>query len=411
MQSQKIRSVFTRPLSAVAAGVMLLAGCGGGGSSTVVPPVAAKVSAIKYPKVYAAGRIAGFGSIVINGVHYDETKANIVDEDGVSHPSSDLKLGMVAEIQASDLGTVDNSSTGGSTLTAATAQSIVIKSAVQGPVESIDSAAGTVTVLGQLVKVNASTVFDTALVGGLPGIKVGDVVKVYGTALVTGGGYAATRIEPRPGASLYALRGTVTAIDPVAKTVSIGSTTVDVSAISIPDTVKVGSVVRFKLQTTKVNGVWVAAEEKSGADQPQDNDHSELEGTISEYTSAKAFSVDGVPVDASGVTLPAGTVLALGARVSVQGAVVKGVLVATTVKLETEQDVQDEGFDVDGAVTAIDATKSTLVVHDTTVSFDAKVTVTGGALADIKVGSSVEIHGTLATDGTTVNATAIKLRH
>jgi hypothetical protein len=385
-------------LTAIASSVLLLAACGGGGSAPTV------TAAAQYKSAYAVGRIAGFGSIVINGVHYDETGASVMDEDGVAHASSELKLGMVAEVEASNFGQSNNQTT-------ATAQTITFSSLMRGPVETV--LADSLLVLGQTVKVTATTVFDEAFVGGLSGVKPGDVVKIYGTFDSATGAYTATRIEPKAGATSYRLRGVVAAYDASLKTMMIGSALIDVSGVTVPADVTVGSLVRVKLQTAMVNGAWVATSVKSGVVHPHDNDHSEVEGTISDFTSATSFSVDGLPVDASNATFPNGVkdALAKGVRVEVEGAVVNGVLVATTVKIKTDEEERSNGFDVDGKITAIDTMASTFVVRGVTVSYAGTVEFVGGAASDLMIDSRVEVHGSLAADGVTLNATKIKFEH
>ena len=53
-------------------------------------------------------------------------------------------------------------------------------SLVLGVVSAVDAAAGTLTVLGQVVDVSCSTVFDDALAAGLSAVAVGAVVEVHG---------------------------------------------------------------------------------------------------------------------------------------------------------------------------------------------------------------------------------------
>lgn len=385
-------------LTAIAASVALLAACGGGGTASTSAPTAT------YQSAYAAGPIAGFGSIVINGVHYDETNASVTDDDGVNHLGSDLKLGMVAEVQAKDFGDTNNVKT-------ATAQSITISRLLRGPVGSVGT--DTLVMFGQTVKLTATTVFDDSLSGGLAAIKAGDVVTVYGTLDTTTGIYTATRVEPKPGAAYFGLRASVTAYDSVAKTLSIGTIVIDVSTATLPAAgLQAGSLVRIKLQTAQVNGKWVAVSVKSAMQAPHDVEHSEIEGTITDFTSTSAFSVDGLPVDASKATFPDGsTGLAKGVRIEVEGAVVNGVLVATTVKIESERKAQDAGFEVDGLISAVDTVKSTLVVRGVTISYAGAVTFAAGTVADLMIGARVEIHGALAADGTTMNATRIKFDH
>ena len=127
-------------LAAAALGTLLLTACGGGGGSD-------STSA----QSYVTGSISGFGSIIVNGVHYEETGSRVEDEDGHGHDDSDLKLGMVVEIEAGGV-----SDSGG--VKTAKAASFTFSSLVRGPVESVGS--DSLVVLGQTVHVTPSTVFE-----------------------------------------------------------------------------------------------------------------------------------------------------------------------------------------------------------------------------------------------------------
>ncbi len=371
----------------------VLAACGGGGGSTT--STAGKTS-------FAMGRIAGFGSIVVNGVHYDDTGAAVEDEDGDSVSSSDLKLGSVVEVDGGD---VDKS---GANPTAK-ADHVKLISLAKGPVESVG--ATSFVVLGQTIDVTATTVFDDSLSGGLGALMVGSVVKVYGTLDSTTGTYTATRVEPKASATTYSLRGKVSALDATAKTLTIGTTVIDVSAVTLPAGVAVGSLVRVKLETAQVAGKWVARSVKSADVRPHDSDHAEVEGTVSDFTSSTKFSVDGLAVDATNATFPDGTTgIVLGARVEVEGAVVNGTLVATKVEVKSNAEDAASGFEVDGTISAVDATASTVTIRGVTVKYGTSTTVTNGTLADLIVGAVVEVHGALGADGVTVEAATIKIK-
>jgi hypothetical protein len=371
-------------------GALLLAACGGGGSPSATSS-------------YAMGRISGFGSVVVNGVHYDESSATVDDEDGQSGSSSGLGLGMVVEVDAKNV----IQSAGVSTASATHVRTI---SLMKGPVESVGT--DRLVVLGQTVMVTPTTVFDDMLAGGLSNLTPGSVVKVYGTLDTTGVSptYTASRIELKPTASFFALRGVVASYDTMAKTLAIGGTVIDVAtpSVPLPTTLAAGDLVRVKLSITKnATGQWVADSVKSGVMRPHDSDHAEVEGMITAFTSAKSFSVDGVPVDASGASFPDGeTGIVMGARVEVEGSTVNGTLVATKVELKTEEKDRASGFEVDGSVSAIiDA--STFTVHGVNVSYDSSTVITGGT---IMVGSRVEVHGVLAADGVTVKASTIRIK-
>lgn len=351
---------------------------------------------------YSSGRITGFGSIVINKVHYDEKKAIIRDEDGAAHNQDELKLGMVVEVHAGDIGQSNNQQT-------AAAQNITFSSLVNGPIESIAADKLSVVVLGQTVKVNATTVFDDALAGGAKALAAGMVVRVYGTTDAAGIGVA-SRIEPQTGAQSYRLRGSVASYDKSKNRLTIGAAVIDVSSVSMPE-VRPGSLVRVKLQTTKAaDGSWVATGVKLGLFEPQENDHTEVEGNISDFSSAQGFVVDGLAVDASKAVFEGGAnALAKGVRVEVEGAIVNGILVATKVELKSEDKDQQEGFNVDGSISTLSAGGSTFVVHGVTVKVDSSTKFVGDAASDLKAGAHVVVQGTLAADGTTLIAAEIKV--
>ena len=75
-----------------------LAACGGGGGGDANAAT---------PSNFAQGSIEGFGSIIVNGVRYDETQARVSSDEGATLASEALKLGMVVEVLASAPGRID----------------------------------------------------------------------------------------------------------------------------------------------------------------------------------------------------------------------------------------------------------------------------------------------------------------
>lgn len=371
----------------------LLVACGGGGSGAA--------TGTQYSASYAVGRISGFGSIVVNGVHYDESSAAVSDDDEDSADSSTLELGMMVEIEASDYGSRDGRNS-------AKATSIKMRSLMRGPVESVGT--NSFVVLGQTVQVTATTVYDDDLPAGLASITAGAVLKVHGTLDATTGTYVATRVDLKTSSDSYRLRGVVAAYDEAQKLLTIGTAVIDVSGLTLDMAPKAGDLVRVKLETTQaVPGVWVATELKSGKLHPRDVEYVEVEGTISDFTSAQSFSVDGLPVDASNARFEDGTdMLAKGVRVEVKGQVVNGVLVATKVEVKSHDDDEQEGFEIEGRITSVDTAQSTLVVRGVTISYAGTVELVGGTVADLVADAKVEVHGSLGEDGSTIVATRIK---
>ena len=379
-----------------------LSACGGGGGGSGDTGTADAKTA------FAAGPITGFGSVIVNGVRFDDSRANVSDDDGNARRSDELRLGMMAEIKSSGI-TTDSA---GSRSEAST---IRFGSEIVGPVASIAADAKSLVVLGETVQITTTTLFDDRLVGGLAGLVAGSsIVEIHGLFDASTGTYTATRIEPKPNAPFFKLRGVVTAIDKTAHTLRIGSGTDTVSydaiRAAVPAALDNGLLVRLRLQTTKVAGLWVAANIASGVTRIDDHDEAELEGAItaSTFASDRKFSVNGVAVDASNAAFPDGTAgIVLGARVEVKGSAAAGVVVATRVSIEDPAKREREGFELHGAISALNATAKTFLLRGVTVSFASVAEYRKGSAADLANGRKVEVKGARASDGTTLVASRI----
>jgi Domain of unknown function (DUF5666) len=373
--------------------VLALAGCGGGVDSGGTGGAS-----------FASGPITGFGSVIVDGVRFDDSAASVTDDDGAARNRDDLRLGMTTEIRGSAI-TVD--ATGANV---SRASSIAYGSEILGPVQSI--AGNAVVVLGQTVDINTATVFDDAsLSGGLSDLRADDVVEVYGLFNVATGHYTATRIERKGVVAAYRLRGVVSSLDTVAKAFNIGSERISYAGLAgpAPAALANGSFLRVRLQTTKVNGVWQVATLRDGVNKPRDMDEVRLEGLISAFTSATQFSVNGVAVDASAANPPAG--LALGVRVEVEGTASGGGLVASKVKIKTSGDVANQEFELRGLITSVDPANLSFVLRGVTVRYSIALTdFRDGTAADLAPGRNVEARGLLSADGTRLLAKRITFK-
>jgi hypothetical protein len=131
-------------------------------------------------------------------------------------------------------------------------------------------------------------------------------------------------------------------------------------------------------------------------------------GRISGWTSATQFVVDGVAVDASGASFPAGASgVVLGARVAVTGSTSGGILSAGSVTVKGDETLANSTFEVHGAITALDTTAQTLEVRGITVNYTAQVQFSGGAFGDLAVGRTIDVIGTLDNNRTTIDAQTI----
>ncbi len=383
-------------IAQVAFAAVLVAGCGGGGSST---PGSGSSGASSF----AAGPITGFGSVIVNGVRFDDSSARVSNDDGSASSKDNLKLGMTAEVHG---GAISDDGTGPK----ATATDITFGAALVGPVASLDATAKSLVILGQTVLVLDTTVFDERLVGGFAGITAGMLVEVHGQLDPTTGVYTATRVGTTMALAGYKIRGIVANLDTTAMTFTMGGTLISYAGVtSVPSDLANGLLLAVRLQTTQVAGAWVATRLGAGAPHVGDADAAHLEGSITAFTSTTQFSVNGIPVDASKAELEGGGAgIVLGAQVEVKGTSSGGVVIATHVSVETHETVRAAGFELHGAITAIDTTAQTFQVRGVTVSYASpNVVFAHGTAAQLAVGVPVVVHGTLSADGTTVQATRI----
>ena len=394
-----------RALLAVALAVAAITGCGGGvgtggtgGNATA----------------YASGPITGFGSVIVNGVRFDDSAATTIVEDGDGGRRSrdDLRLGMTVEVDSSAISTDANGSS-------ATASRIRFDSEMTGLVGSVDVTGGSFTLLGQRVTVDAATVFDERLSGGLAGLALGQAVEVYAVFDTVGGRYRATRIEQASLAGGLRLRGPLAQVDTSVQTLRVGTTPYSYAGASgIPTNLAAGQFVRLRLGlVTLPTSRWVVLSFSTALQSLADADEAKVEGLISSFTSSSTFFVSGRPVDASTATFPQGTAgLAAGVRVEVEGTLRSGVLRASKVSIVSDDQVRDRGFDLNGPITAVNPALAnpalaTITLRGLTVSTArSDLEYRDGTAANLVVGRNVEVKGVLAADRRTLEATRIRFR-
>ena len=370
--------------------LVLLGGCGGGVDSGGTGGAA----------VYASGPINGFGSIIVNGVRFDDSTQNIADDEGTPRTRSELKLGMVVEVRGSAIAT--DALTG---ISSSAASSITLGSEIVGPIAAgFNPAVASFVVLGRTIDVQPTTVF--ADVGGMAALAAGNVVEVYGLYNAASDRFTATRIELKSAnLSPYRIRGPISGLDSMAKKFLIGSELIDYSTLGsgVP-ALTIGAVVRVRFGAPQINGVWTATRLRDGANRPDDGSHSKLEGVISGY-SAAGFSIGGVPVTTgASVIEPVGSQLADGIRVEVEGTFASGVLAASRIEVEASSGKPE--FEFHGTVEVI--TLSTVTIHGgISISYDGNTILKDFPAGGLVPGSNVEIKARLV-NGTQLLATRIE---
>ena len=369
-----------------------LAGCGGGGSE----PLATTST----PSAFTSGPVTGFGSVIVNGVRFDDTAAKVDDDEGNAATIAALKLGMMVDV---DSAAVDEAQG------RAVAAHIRFGSALVGPVASVNATANSFVVLGQTVEVRAATVFGDTLTGGVAGL-AGKTLEVHAMFDATSGHYVATRLEDAAGAAKYKIVGLVSALSTSAKTFQIGSAVISyakLAAADIPSALADGLRVRVRLDTAQVSGQWVATSVRNGVPKVDDRADARVRGAVTAFTSATAFAVNGLAVDASAALVEHGPVV-LGAQVEVRGKVLAGTLVATRGAVLHDGDDAVRGIELPGAVSDVNLTAKTFTLRGVKVGYDATVVFKNGAEAALVNGAKVEVKGVLSSDGHTLAAATIE---
>ncbi|MDJ0793326.1 MAG: DUF5666 domain-containing protein [Woeseiaceae bacterium] len=381
-------------LTAVA---LLLTACGGGGSNSgpvANPNPGGNTGGItRTGDAVAIGPITGFGSVIVNGVTYDTSSATFT-QDGTTVTEAAFKVGQYVLVQ----GTIDSNDTTG------TASSVTFDDNVEGPVSSVDSAAGSFVVLGQTVTVNGNTSFDDSCPATLDGLLGVAAVEVSGPVMADGT-IAATRIECKAVAGELEVTGVVSNHNAGAMTFQINALVVDYSSAMLED-FPTGSITDGDPVEAKGNNLGGAGEllatrvEYKGAEfADNEGDHVEVEGFITRFGSAADFDVSGIPVTTNGATVFEGGAagdLGLNLKVEVEGEFnSSGVLLATKVEIKQATSVR-----VTGRIDAVSG--STVLILNIPVTTDGVTTrfedkssadVDPLSVADLNVDDYVEVRG------------------
>jgi hypothetical protein len=404
MDTSFFKRLFTGSL------VALIAACGsGGGGGAMVGGVGIGGSGIT-----SVGAVTAIGSITVNGVKF-QTLGATVTVDSAPGLESDLKVGLVTKTT----GTLNSDGVTG------TATRVDIDNELKGTVDSapaITASGGNFSVFGQVVLVDANTVFGNAT--GLADLIAGTPVEVSGFR--DGGGQVrATRVERTAAVpATIEVKGTISNVNNGASTFTLGALSVDFAGaqrINFPAAgLSNGLLVEVKSASLPSAGVLTATSvEVLSGGLGQVSGEVRLEGIMSGLAGSApnfSFSVNGQNVTANAATAyDSGTSanLANNIRVEVEGQISAGVLVATRVKFEEKtNDVR-----ITAQVTVKSATATSFIVFGApgvSVSTDASTIFQDQSsaqlrifgFADVQVNDWLEIEAT--KDGAN-SAAAIKV--
>lgn len=366
------------------------------------------------------GPVTGFGSVIVNGVHYDDgaiDDTNFFDDHG--RTKADLKVGMMVAVVGSINGTNGR------------ADNITVLRHVDGPLDDngVTLATNGLKVMGQAVVVDTTTVFDNvidlAAVDNLAKAGYHPELEVHGSADNDGVIHATfihkgsdDRIEGRN----VQVRGTVVK-PPTTTAFVVGQKTVDFSGVpgGLPAGVVAGSFVEVK-GTLRVSdnvllATFVKMEDATGG-QPSGS-RAEVEGYVNRVVMPGAsFELIGpnglqtVTWTTGGTVFTggAGADIGAGVRLEVEGIrEAGGALAATKIEIRRESDIQFE-------TTVSDPQPSSLTLFGITVKVNALTQYEDGSgthlktfgQADIVVGDALEVSAFL--DNTTVPASIVATR-
>ncbi len=356
-----------------------LAGCGGGGGEVVARIGSGGSGA---PVSAGAGAVSGFGSIIVNGQHYDETGAQVFVDERPDLPSA-------ASVDAIRLGSQIRFEHKSNRISQATVAAEVI-----GPVSSIG--ADTLTVLGQTVRVNAAAASPTVFDGftALTDLAAGSIVEVHGQRNAAGE-IVASRIELRRAASVMRVAGTVSSA--ASDSFKIGTLTVRTAQATV---LPAGQILTNGLRVAAwtdqplANGEFIARVVRIGGLNVPDAAVLTLDGVVTDYKTVSSFRVGGYAVDATGAQFVGGTAgdLRDGRILRASGTVNASVLRAARIEFIA---ATAPVVELTGAIANFTDAKSPFSVRNTGTLVTPQTTYTRGDATNLGEGVLVKVEGPL----------------
>ncbi|MCP5207869.1 MAG: hypothetical protein H7A01_11735 [Hahellaceae bacterium] len=384
----------------IATSMATLYGCGGSSSGST----SSNVSGSNAAEVTSVGVITGFGSVIVNGVHY-ETNKSVFRIDDEAGDESSLTIGMEVEVR----GRLSEDGPEGE------ADVIEYAPHVEGFIESIDLAELSFVVLGQTFLTDELTNFEGA---DFTQLKVGDRVEVSAQETGDGSwlaGYVGLKVEDNLVDTQVKIRGYISALDIDNSTFKLGDLIIDFSVADVKDAPADGLVDGLKVKVVAdelpVEGVLLAAQVKvdmadDSVESEKEGRHFHIDGLITRFDSATDFDVNGAPVSAgAGTKYQHGDAsnLALGVKVKVKGLRNdEGILTAEKIYIDKPGVLKMEG-----KIEAIDLEASTLTLLGAVINVGEQTHFKDHSkrgdkrlsLDDFAIGDGIELKAFVQSDG------------
>jgi hypothetical protein len=235
--------------------------------------------------IASQGTIDGFGSVIVNGIRFDSSKA-LVLVNGQTATEDDLRTGYQVTVTGS---LVENGS--------GIAEKIEFYPELVGEITEINTQKNEILVSDFLVKVNSRTLYGND--DDLAGLKIGDKVQISGhqdnDQLIT-----ATRIDLDTGltTNFIQLSGEISNLNASLHQFTLANTLINYSGASLINIYgyQLNNKMRVTVKGVKNTNGQIQAQQiyNLNFDVNSDIQHLELEGHITRFTSATDFEVNGV---------------------------------------------------------------------------------------------------------------------
>ncbi len=388
------------PQLLVAIALTAMVACGGGGSTSASLPGTGGTG------ITASGPIEGFGSVIVNGIKFDETVARVTI-DGETQGVDQLRLGMTAQVEG-------NKSSAPVTPTVLVkaqgeAKSIEVWSIAQGSVTQVLSSSSFIVSGMTMVVDSGSVLVGAASVGNLAGNRQ---VKIWGQPADSDFAvWSVTRLE---------------VLNDVVNTVTTGKVSLRFGVASLNGYVLSGNTTAIKDgQLVRATGTVSTAPSNTLtlvklttlADSPSaypSTGLAELQGIVtsvlgtSTTTPSKVtrIAVGTAVVDTSNAAVhPMDASLSAGVRVEVEGRWSNGVLIADHFEIKSSQQLQEVEME---AVIEQFTSVSNFFVRGQRCDASGLTRVGNGSLSSLRTGLRVHLHG--LKSGDTVRITELEIK-
>ncbi len=385
-QGNHLNAAITRR-SWVMLAISTLSGCGGGDTLGSGGGGVAGSPGTGGTGIYAMGSISGFGSVILNGIKFDDIGAT-VRLDGVTTGSADLRLGMVASVQGQR----------GATLTSGVASQIEVWSIAQGLVTQVQ--AGSFNVAGMVLQTNSATVFDG--VGSAAGLSTGLRVAVWGLqAGADARSWTVTRVAvvsavPAVSTGLVVITNSQPTLNGLLLTGALASSLVQGQLVRAQGTLYSG---RGSLHLDRVDLAGLPGGVVRQGEL-------EIEGFVTAVLTTKRFMLGNLEVDASSAVFSSPAIpMAVGLRVEVKGSWQGAIIKATTVENESQQTVN--ATEIESKIEQF--TSLAHFVMRGQVCDATTAVIRNGLASDLKVGSQIKVTGTISGSVLIVNLLQIDM--